>query len=58
MGGACSIHVYTILVGSEDLYVKVRIILKCMSKKLVVRMWIGFIWLTIGTPSDGLLWAR
>jgi hypothetical protein len=67
MGGACSAHggkirnASKIWLGSpkgkdhaEDLRVDGRIVLKCILGKQGLAVWIGFIWLMIGTDG-GLL---
>jgi hypothetical protein len=47
---------YWQLVNNTDTTLN-RIVLKWMSRKQAVKVWIGFIWLRIGT-SVGLLWTR
>jgi hypothetical protein len=42
---------------SEDLGVDRKIILECILRKYGGEMWIGCVWLRIGT-SGGLLWTR
>jgi hypothetical protein len=41
--------------GPQGLRIDGRIILEWLFKKLVWRVWAGYIWLKIG-PSSGLLW--